>query len=108
MCKRKKLKVFRIEHDLTQEELANQLGISVAHYGSVERGIYDPSYKMMATFFKLYPDQKFEIFEKEEQKVNIIKNIVVNGKAEELNKIVSSYERLVSNRKEKQKNVKKR
>lgn len=40
--------------------------------------------------------------------MNIIKNIVLNGKAEELNKIVSSYERLVSNRKEKQKNVKKR
>ena len=66
MCKRKKLKVFRIEHDLTQEELANQLGISVAHYGSVERGIYDPSYKMMATFFRLYPQEKFEIFDKEE------------------------------------------
>ena len=66
MCKRKNLKIFRIKHDMTQEEMATKLGVSVAHYGSVERGIYDPSYKMMETFFKLYPDQKFEIFEKEE------------------------------------------
>lgn len=66
MCKRKKLKVFRIEHDMTQEELAVKLGISVAHYGSVERGTYDPSYKLMDTFFKLYPKENFDIFEKEE------------------------------------------
>lgn len=66
MCKRKKLKVFRIEHDLTQEELATQLGVSAAHYGSVERGTYDPSYKMMATFFKLYPQENFEVFDKED------------------------------------------
>ena len=66
MRKRKKLKVFRIEHDMTQEELAAKLGISVAHYGSVERGTYDPSYKLMDTFFKLYPKENFNIFEKEE------------------------------------------
>ena len=66
MCKRKNLKIFRVKHDLTQEELANQLGISVAHYGSVERGIYDPSYKMMETFFRLYPQENFKIFDKEE------------------------------------------
>lgn len=66
MCKRKRLKMFRIEHDLTQEEMAKKLGVSVAHYGSVERGAYDPSYKMMATFFKLYPNENFKIFESEE------------------------------------------
>ena len=67
MRKRKKLKVFRIEHDMTQEELAAKLGISVAHYGSVERGTYDPSYKLMDTFFKLYPKENFDIFEKEKE-----------------------------------------
>lgn len=66
MCKRKNLKVFRIEHDLTQEELATKLGVSVAHYGSVERGTYDPSYKMMSTFFKIYPNESFKIFDKED------------------------------------------
>lgn len=66
MCKRKNLKIFRVKHDLTQEEMATMLGVSVAHYGSVERGIYDPSYKMMATFFKLYPQENFEVFDKED------------------------------------------
>ena len=65
MCKRKNLKIFRIKHDMTQEEMATKLGVSVAHYGSVERGIYDPSYKMMETFFKLYPQENFKIFDKE-------------------------------------------
>lgn len=37
--------------------------------------------------------------------MNVIEEIVVNGKAEELSKIVSSYERLVSNRKESEENV---
>lgn len=66
MCKRKNLKIFRVKHDLTQEEMATMLGVSVAHYGSVERGIYDPSYKMMATFFKLYPQENFKVFDKED------------------------------------------
>ncbi|AVJ48881.1 hypothetical protein [Lactobacillus phage PMBT4] len=66
MCKRTNLKVFRIKHNLTQEELAEKLGVSAAHYGSVERGTYDPSYKMMASFFKLYPQESFRIFDKED------------------------------------------
>ncbi|AGW43701.1 putative Cro-like repressor [Lactobacillus phage phiLdb] len=66
MCKRKNLKVFRVKQDLTQEELAKKLGVSVAHYGAVERGTYDPSYKMMANFFKLYPQEDFEVFDKED------------------------------------------
>lgn len=39
--------------------------------------------------------------------MNVIEEIVVNGKFEELSKIVSFYENLVSNRKESEKNVKK-
>lgn len=40
--------------------------------------------------------------------MNIIEEIVNNGKSEELDKIVSFYENLVSNRKENEENVKKR
>lgn len=40
--------------------------------------------------------------------MNVIEEIVNNDKSEELDKIVSSYEQLVSNRKENGKNVKKR
>lgn len=39
--------------------------------------------------------------------MNIIEEIVSNGKPEELDKIVSFYENLVSNRKENEENVKK-
>lgn len=37
--------------------------------------------------------------------MNVIEEIVTNGKAEELDKIVSFYENLVSNRKETEENV---
>lgn len=37
--------------------------------------------------------------------MNVIEEIVNNGKSEELSKLVSDYEQLVSKRKEKQKNV---
>lgn len=40
--------------------------------------------------------------------MNVIEEIVNNGKLEELDKIVSFYENLVSNRKENEENVKKR
>lgn len=39
--------------------------------------------------------------------MNIIEEIASNGKSEELDKIVSFYENLVSNRKESEENVKK-
>ena len=39
--------------------------------------------------------------------MNVIEEVVVNGKAEELSKIVSFYENIVSNRKESEENVKK-
>lgn len=37
--------------------------------------------------------------------MNVIEEIVINGKSEELDKIVSFYENLVSNRKENEENV---
>lgn len=37
--------------------------------------------------------------------MNVIEEIVKNGKSEELDKIVSFYENLVSNRKENEENV---
>ena len=34
-----RLKLLRKDHNLTQENLAEKLGISVKHYSEVERGI---------------------------------------------------------------------
>ncbi len=49
-----KLKVYRAMHDLTQKELADQLGVTRQTIHSIEREKYDPSLPLafkMARFF---------------------------------------------------------
>ena len=51
-----KLKVFRAEHDLTQESLAAKLGVTRQTIISIESGRYDPSLDLafkMADLFKV-------------------------------------------------------
>ncbi len=51
-----KLKVYRAMHDLTQEELANKLGVTRATINAIEKGRYDPSLRLafkMARFFEV-------------------------------------------------------
>ena len=48
--KRQNLKLFRKQHGLTQAQMAEKLGISMAHYRNIETGIYDPSYNLMERF----------------------------------------------------------
>lgn len=36
--KRHKLKVFRVKHNLTQQQLADQLGVSLSTYNLIEAG----------------------------------------------------------------------
>lgn len=51
-----KLKVYRAIHDLTQEELANKLGVTRATINAIEKGRYDPSLRLafkMARFFEV-------------------------------------------------------
>ncbi len=51
-----KLKVYRAMHDLTQEELANKLGVTRATMNAIEKGRYDPSLKLafkIARFFEV-------------------------------------------------------
>lgn len=53
---RNKLKVYRAMHDLTQEELANKLGVTRATINAIEKGRYDPSLKLafkIARFFEV-------------------------------------------------------
>ncbi|AAV30183.1 hypothetical protein X813_gp22 [Lactobacillus phage LL-Ku] len=70
MCKRKKLKIFRVKQDLTQEELAKNLAFQLLIMEQLNGVRMTPSYKMMSNFFRLYPQEKFEIFDKEEEHVN--------------------------------------
>lgn len=51
-----KLKVYRAMYDLTQEELANKLGVTRVTINAIEKGKYDPSLKLafkIARFFKV-------------------------------------------------------
>lgn len=40
------LKVWRAKEDLTQEELANEVGVARQTINSIERGRYDPSLEL--------------------------------------------------------------
>ncbi|WP_134217292.1 helix-turn-helix transcriptional regulator [Pelotomaculum sp. FP] len=51
-----KLKVYPAMHDLTQEELANKLGVTRATINAIEKGRYDPSLRLafkIARFFEV-------------------------------------------------------
>ncbi|WYQ41279.1 helix-turn-helix transcriptional regulator [Bacillus sp. FSL W7-1321] len=68
---REKLRKRRLELGLTQNELADQLNMSRANYGHIERGRHEPSLKQMAliskvlkvkleiNFFKNYCDETY-------------------------------------------------
>lgn len=45
--RRKNMKIFRIEHDLTQSDMADRIGCSRDAYGAIESGRRDPSYGLM-------------------------------------------------------------
>lgn len=45
--KREKLQEFRKENELTQEQMAYELNVTVAHYKAVEYGIRNPSFEFM-------------------------------------------------------------
>lgn len=51
-----KLKIFRAIHDMTQEELARELGVTRQTIIAIEKNKYDPSLILafkMAEFFKV-------------------------------------------------------
>jgi len=41
-----RIKVFRAEHDLTQEGLANEIGVTRATINAIEKGKYTPSLEL--------------------------------------------------------------
>ena len=66
MHRRKKLIFWRIEKRLRQKDVCEALGISVAHYSNLERGLSDPSYDLLLKFKDIYRiNDILELFEKE-------------------------------------------
>jgi putative transcriptional regulator len=57
-----RIKVFRAMHDLTQEALANELGVTRQTILAIEKGKYDPSLDLafkIARYFKVSIDEIF-------------------------------------------------
>lgn len=52
--KRKKLKKFRVDHDLTQQGLATSLGVTTAYINTIETGKKDMSLAVMKKFKEVY------------------------------------------------------
>ena len=58
-----KLKIYRAMKDITQEELANELGVTRQTIIAIEKNKYDPSLVLefkIAKFFKVQIEDVFE------------------------------------------------
>ncbi len=58
-----RLRVLRAEHNLTQEELANRLGVSRQTVNAVETEKYDPSLPLAFKLARLFGKRIEEIFD---------------------------------------------
>lgn len=68
MRRRKKLIFWRIEQRLKQKEIAERLGITLAHYSNLERGMTNPSYELLEKFKHIFKIRNvMELFEREEE-----------------------------------------
>lgn len=63
---RKNLKKFREERNLSVEEVANSLGISVSHYYKIESGLRNPTFKLAGDFAKFFITNVDVLFFEEE------------------------------------------
>lgn len=63
--KRLNLKMFRLKHNLTQEEMAKKLGIAKITYVNIELGKANPSFGLLETFSVVFEyDDIWELFKK--------------------------------------------
>lgn len=68
MQRRKKLIFWRIDQRLKQKEVAEKLGVTLAHYSNLERGETNPSYELLSRFRKVFNVKDvLELFEREDE-----------------------------------------
>lgn len=60
--KNKRLKIARIEKDLSQEQLAEQLGVTRQTIGLIESGAYNPTLKLCVAICKALDKTLDELF----------------------------------------------
>lgn len=53
--KRIRLQEFRQRNNLTQEQMANQLNVTVSHYKAIEYGQRNPSFELMERIKNIFP-----------------------------------------------------
>lgn len=64
--KNKRMKIARIEKDLSQEQLAEQLGVTRQTIGLIESGSYNPTLKLCVAICKALDKTLDELFWPEE------------------------------------------
>ncbi len=64
--KNKKMKIARIEKDLSQEQLAEMLGVTRQTIGLIESGTYNPTLKLCVAICKALGKTLDELFWPEE------------------------------------------
>ncbi len=67
MMKNKKMKIARIEKDLSQEQLAELLGVTRQTIGLIESGSYNPTLKLCVAICKALDRTLDELFWPEEE-----------------------------------------
>jgi putative transcriptional regulator len=63
-----RLKVLRAEHDLTQEALAERVGVSRQAINAIETGKYEPSLSLAIRIARLFKQPVEQIFILEEER----------------------------------------
>ena len=58
--KRERLQEFRQSKNLTQEQMANQLDITVSHYKALEYGQRNPSFELMEKIKQVFPNANID------------------------------------------------
>lgn len=61
-----RLKVLRAEHDLTQQTLAEKLGVSRQTINAIEKGKFDPSLPLAFALARLFQCRIEDMFSDEE------------------------------------------
>ena len=61
-----KLKVARVEHDLSQAELAEKVGVTRQTIGLIEQGKYNPSLQLCLSICKTFNKTLDDLFWQEE------------------------------------------
>ncbi len=61
-----KMKVARVEHDLSQAELAKKIGVTRQTIGLIEQGKYNPSLQLCISICKTLNKTLDELFWEEE------------------------------------------